>query len=223
MNIILCEGKTDTWFFDEIIKEHLGNHIHPIPDGDISKLQRLLEPSCLNRIKLQYALLIFGDTGKPIIIEKVLGRVVGDALGKVKDDIHITVILDDDGVGYSGLKKDVSDKLKSISRDKSKFTNQLPTLVEYGDSFTLNHPRGRGVIEVQLLTVPESLEIQVVSKCIEVKYPNNSKISEWKPRDALGFLAREYYDYDSEKLIRGMSALLKNEDWVTDIIERVTS
>ncbi|RZN15709.1 MAG: hypothetical protein EF812_01625 [Methanosarcinales archaeon] len=139
------------------------------------------------------------------------------------DDIHITVILDDDGVGYSGLKKGVSNTLKSISRDKSKFTNKLPTLEEYGDSFTLNHPRGRGVIEVQLLTVPESLETQVARRCIEVKCPNNTKMSKNESHYALDFLAREYYDGNKEKLIRKTSALLKDEVWVTDIIERATS
>ncbi|NIA10738.1 MAG: hypothetical protein GWP10_13675 [Nitrospiraceae bacterium] len=203
------------------MKEHLGDRIHPIPDGDMNKLQRLLEKSCFNFIKTKYTLIIFGDNGKPIIIEKVLGRVVVDTLGKVGDDIHITVILDDDGVGYAGLKKGVSDKLKSISKDKSKFTNCFPVFEESKDSFTLNHPRGRGVIEVQLSTVPESLEMQVAKKCIEVRCPTNSKIVEKGPHYALNFLAMEYYDYDKEKLIRETSSLLKDEVWVKDVEDRV--
>ena len=40
----------------------------------------------LRFIKDQYALIIFGDNGRRTIIEKVLGRVVVDTLGKVGDD-----------------------------------------------------------------------------------------------------------------------------------------
>ena len=42
LKIILCEGRNDAWFFDEIMKEHLGDRIHTIPDGGIRKLQRIL-------------------------------------------------------------------------------------------------------------------------------------------------------------------------------------
>ena len=122
------------------------------------------------------------------------------------------------------MKKNISDKLKSISKDTSKFTNNLfPTLDENNDSFILNHPKGRGVFEVQLLTVPRSLEDQVARKCIEVKCPNNSKILENGSHDALHSLAMKYYDGDNEKLIRETSVLLKGEVWVTDIVDRVIS
>ncbi|CAD6494629.1 MAG: hypothetical protein LAKADJCE_00868 [Candidatus Argoarchaeum ethanivorans] len=131
------------------MKEHIAGHVHTILDKELDKLLKmLLGMGGFDYIKEQYSLIIFGDSGKPIIVEKVLGKVVGVVLGAVKDDIHITVILDEDGVGYSGLKKDVSDKLKSISKDRSKFTNCFPTIKEHGDSFTLNHPKGRGTIEV---------------------------------------------------------------------------
>ncbi|NMG83529.1 MAG: hypothetical protein GIS02_04910 [Methanosarcinales archaeon] len=180
--------------------------------------------NCFNYIKTQYTLIIFGDTGKPTIIEKVLSRVIVDTLGKVADDICITVILDDDGMGYSELKKVISDKLRSISKDKSKFTsNQFPTLEEHNDSFILIPLKGRGNVEIRLSTVPESLEKQVAKKCIEVKYPKNLKILERGPHYALDFLAMEYYDGNKEKLIRETSALLKDEVWVTDVVERATS
>ncbi len=178
---------------------------------------------CFNHIKTQYALIIFGDNGRRTITEKVLGRVVVDTLGKVEDDIYTTVIFDDDGVGYEKLKKNISDKLKSISKDTSKFTTNLfPTLEKNNGSFTLNHPKGRGVFEVRLLTVPGSLEEQVARKCIGIKCPNNSRILENGSHDALDSLAMEYYD-DKEKLIRETSALLKDEVWVTDVVDHVIS
>lgn len=222
--MILCEGKNDAWFFDEIMKEHLGDRVYTTADREMSKLQRLLGGGCFDFIKTQYALIIFGDNGRRTITEKVLGRVVVDTLGKVEDDIYTTIIFDDDGVGYEKLKKNISDKLKSISKDTSKFTTNLfPTLEENNGSLILNHPKGRGVFEVQLLTVPGSLEEQVARKCIEVKCPNNSKILENGSHDALYSLAMKYYDGDKEKLIRETSALLKDEVWVTDIVDHVIS
>ena len=203
------------------MKEHMDDRIHTISDGKMGKLQNLLDGGCFNHIKTKYDLIIFGDGGRPTITDKVLPKVVVATLGKVGEDIYIPFILDDDGVGYAGLKKVISDKLRSIPKDKSKFTsNQFPTFEEHSDSFTLSPLKGRGVIEVRLLTVPESLEIQVARKCIEVKCPNNSKILE-KGRRALGILARDYYGGDKEKLIRETSVLLKDEAWVTDIVDHV--
>jgi len=222
--MIICEGKNDAWFFDEIMKEHLNDRVYTTTDREVNKLQRLLGGGCFDFIKTQYALIIFGDNGRRTITEKVLGRVVVDTLGRVGDDIYTTVIFDDDGVGYEKLKKNISDKLKSISKDTSKFTNNLfPTLEEDDDSLILNHPNGRGVFEVQLLTVPESLEEQVARKCIEVKCPNNSKILKKGSHYALDSLAMEYYDGDNERLIRETSTLLKDEVWVTNVVDRVTS
>ena len=204
------------------MQEQFGDRVYTTSDRRMDKLQMLLERSCFNFIKDQYALIIFGDNGRRTIIEKILGRVVVDTLGKVGDDINTIVILDDDGVGYEELKKNISDKLKSISKDTSKFTNNLyPTLEETDDSFVLNHPKGRGIIEVQLSTVPGSLEEQVTRKCIEVKCPTNLKILENGPHLALDILAMEYYGGDNEKLIRETSTLLKDEAWVANIIDRV--
>jgi len=201
------------------MKEHLGDRIHTIPDGGIRKLQRMLGGSCYNYIKKQYDLIIFGDSGRRTMIEKVMWRVVVATLG-VGDDIYIPLILDDDGVGYEGLEKNISDKLKSISKDRS-FSNQVLPLKETNDSFILNHPRGRGIVEIQLSTVPKSLEMQVAKKCIEVKCPTNFRILEKGPHYAVDFLARDYYGGDKEKLIRDTSILLKDEAWVTDVVDRV--
>lgn len=204
------------------MKEHLDDdRIHTISDGRMDKLQRLLGVNCFNYIKTKYDLIIFGDSGRPIITDKVLPGVIAATLGKVGDDIYIPFILDDDGVGYAGLKKVISDKLRSIPKDKSKFiSNQFPTLKTGSDSFTLSPLKGRGSIEVRLSTVPESLETQVARRCIEVKCPN-SKILEKGPHYAVDFLAMEYYSGDKEKLIRNTSALLKDEAWVTDVVDRV--
>ena len=98
LKILLCEGKHDAWFFDEIMKEHIGGRIHTISDGRMDKLQNLLGGGCFNYIKTKYDLIIFGESGRPIITDKVLPGVIAATLGKVGDDVYIPFILDDDGV-----------------------------------------------------------------------------------------------------------------------------
>jgi hypothetical protein len=202
------------------MKEHIGGRIHTISDGQMDKLQRILGSSCFNFIKKEYNLIIFGDTGRPVIIEKVLHRVIVATLGKVGDDIYIPFIIDADGVELAELKRVISTKLRSISRDRATFTsNRFPTLKEHNDSFILRPLRGKGIVEVQLLTVPESLELQIARKFVEVECPNNAEILENGPHDALDSLANKYCGGNKEKLNRKTSALLKDETWVTDVVD----
>ena len=65
------------------------------------------------------------------------------------------------------------------------------------------------------------METQVVKRCVEVKCPNNYKILKKGPHHAIDLLAMEYYDGNKEKLIRNTSALLKEEAWVTDVVDLV--
>ncbi|CAD6494630.1 MAG: hypothetical protein LAKADJCE_00869 [Candidatus Argoarchaeum ethanivorans] len=67
------------------------------------------------------------------------------------------------------------------------------------------------------------MEIQITKKCIGIKCPNNTKMLQNESHYALDILAIKYYDGNKEKLVRETSALLKDEVWVIDIIERVTS
>lgn len=198
------------------MKGHIDfNCILCMPDSGMSKLQELLGSSCFNYINTQYSLLIYGDNGKPIIIEKVLQRVVVDTLGKVKDDINIVLILDDDGINYNDLYKTIFDKLQSIVRDKSKF-NPLPYFEENNNLLILKHPKGRGCITIKLTTVPTSLEDQIANKIVEVKCPHNSKILQNGAEKALKYLGKEYYE-SYEEMIRQSSTWFKGENWVDNI------
>ena len=209
-------------FFDEIMKEHInGNRIHVIPDNKIDKLQRALGSNCLNYMINQYALMIYGDNGKPTIIDKVLQRVIVDTLGKYRDNIHITIILDDDGVSYTDLKNNVLNKLQSISKDKSKF-NPLSDFEEDNGSFIMKHPRSRGTLIIKLSTIPLSLEYQVAEKMVGVTCPHNSGILNNGARDALKYLVKEYYDGNEEKLIRDSATQFVGEIWVKEILRSIS-
>ncbi|MCK5659847.1 MAG: hypothetical protein KAH86_00705, partial [Methanosarcinales archaeon] len=162
-----------------------------------------------------YQLLIFGDTGIPTIIDKVLRRVIVDTLGKVKDDIHIILIIDDDGTKHEKLYQNLLDKLQIMIKDASSF-NILPGIEENDNLFVLKHPRSRGVIKIKFATVPASLEIQIANKIIAEKYPRDNKFLDGGAKKALKLLLKNYYHSD-EEMIRESSMLLIDENWVKDI------
>lgn len=217
--VILCEGEHDAWFFKEIMGKNFSNdQIYTILDNRMDKLQKILGEN-FSYIRTKYSLIIYGDNGRDPLIEKVLPRVMVDTLGKITVNIYLLLIVDDDGVGYDKLKISVSDKLSSISRDRSKF-NPLPELNQNGERFILRHPRTQGYIEVIFRNVPGSLEGQIVRKAIEIKYPNEIRtLQKYGPDRTFDHLASKYYGDDKKSLIRESVNWLENEKWIQSILE----
>lgn len=213
MNIIICEGKYDTWFFDEIMKGHFPDRILAFHTKPIAKLQECLGMNCFKFVKTNYSLIIFGDHGK-LNINKALKRVIIDTFGKTNDDIHINYIRDDDGVEIEQLIKAFLVELKFFSQDANIFKNRLPSLEYEKNVFSLLDSRSRGTIKITYLTVPRSLEEQVARRIIDVKYPTDSEILEKNPHECIEFIANKYYNDNKEKLFRESSTLLQDEMWV---------
>ena len=217
MNIILCEGKNDAFFFDELLKERFAYRMYTMYHNELKKLQEMCGNKCYDYVKENYPLIIYGDGGKSEL-NKILRRVVIETLGNNNDLLKIIMILDDDDSPYEELNRILFEELDSLIKDKSKFTNRtLPKLEERDNSFILNHPKSKGVLKVKLSTVPGSLEKQVVKKTVEYNCPNNSGILENESHEALKLLARKYYEGDLQRLIRESSSWLRDELWVSNI------
>jgi hypothetical protein len=201
----------------EILENCVDNRIYAIPDNKMEKLQRVLGGS-FSYMRSQFALVVYGNNGKPTIYEKVLRRVVIDTLGKVKDTVNTLLILDDDGIGHSELEEKVSSNLESLSRDRSKFSN-LPIFNKNNELFILTHPKTQGNLKIILRTVPECLELQIAKKAIEMKCPTKKNLLESGPDKAIDLIASIYYNGNEELLIRESASWLKDEPWVRDILE----
>ncbi|VVB89435.1 Uncharacterised protein [uncultured archaeon] len=218
MNVLICEGKNDACFIDEIMKERFNGRKHTIYDHNFDKLQEMLGTNC-KFIRTRYSLIIYGDRGKPNI-EKELRRIVVETLGKYDDDLYINMIRDDDGVPYETLNQNLHKALQSLLKDKSKFMVHFPNIECNDDLFILKHPRSKGLLKVRLLTVPSNLEKMVVKKIAAIKCPHDSEILKELENNAhipLELLANKYYSGKKCLLIRDSSTLLKNEAWVNDI------
>ncbi len=213
MNILLCEGKNDAWFFDELMNVRFAHRKYTMYNNELKKLQEMCGYKCYNYVKSTYPLLIYGDGGKPEIL-KVLRRLIIETLGTNND---IIMIRDDDYAPYEQLNRNLLEELESVTRDVSKFTTHLPNLECNDNLYILNHPRSKGILKVRLSTVPISLEKQVVIKTVERTCPSKSEILDMESHEALELLASEYYEGDRERLIRESSTWLRDETWVNDI------
>ncbi len=222
MNVLICEGKNDACFLEELMKERFTTPPLTI-NNNLNKLQERLGTNCYKFTKSQYNLIIYGDNGK-LFINTVLRELVVETLGKNNDDLYIIMIRDDDGAPYEVLNVNLCKELQSLLRDKSKFIVHVPTIECNNDWFILKHPRGGGILRVKLSTVPSSLEKKIAKKTIELRCPHDSKIIkelENDPHEALESLADKYYDGDKDMLIRESSILLRQETWVNDITRLV--
>ena len=217
MNIIICEGKYDAIFFDELSNENTPPYT--MYDADFKKLQACMGRS-LDFFRVAYPLIIYGDGGKPKIY-KVLEKAVGLTLGKSKDNIYINLIIDDDGTEYDKLEVKIKDRLYSLSKNKDRFSRP-PTFEQNSRKFILKYPKSKGTTIVSLFTVPLSLEIQVARKCIENKSHPHINV-DTDPHLAINSLANEHYGGNKELLFREMSLLLKNELWANDILNQINS
>jgi len=216
MNLIICEGKNDACFLDEIMKERFNENKHTIYDHNLDKLQEMVGCDFLRTL---YSLIIYGDGGKANIII-ALRRIVVETLGKNKNDLNIIMVRDDDGAPYETLNQNLYRELQSLLKDRFKFTVHLPGIKCNDDLFILKHPRSRGLLKVKLSTVPSNLEKIVVKKIAKLKCPHDSEILKELENDAhipLELLANKYYSGDKCLLIRESSTLLKGEKWVNDI------
>ncbi|MFA4934940.1 MAG: hypothetical protein WC568_03795 [Candidatus Methanoperedens sp.] len=219
MNVIICEGKNDACFLNEIMKERFNLRMHTIYYHELEKLQEMLGTNCYNFVKTKYPLIIYGDGGKANIII-ALRRIVVETLGKNNDELYIILIRDDDGAPYEVLNTNLCIELQSLLRDRSKFIVHIPNIECNDDFFILTHPRSRGILKIKLKTVPSNLEKQIAKKTMEFKGLTDSKILEQldnDPHKALELLANKYYSGDENRLIRESSILLKDETWVNEI------
>lgn len=219
MNVLICEGKNDACFLDEIMKERFNLRMLTIYNHDLMKLQEMLGTNCYNFIRTRYPLIIYGDGGKANI-SIALRRIVVETLGKNNDELYINVIRDDDGAPYEILNKNLCRELQSLLEDKSKFIVHFPNIECNDDLFILKHPRSKGLLKVKLSTVPSNLEKLIVKKIAALKCPRDSEILKELENDAhipLELLANKYYNGDRCLLIRESSTLLKDETWVNEI------
>lgn len=212
---ILCEGKYDVCFFDQVsIEKSIKTHIA----RDINKYLELASPMCSYYLKIDKPLIILGDNGKFDACNKYLSRIIKNKLGKYEEDIFIFYVIDSDYSPDFILINNVFETLESL-RSENAFMNKI-VIEKYNNEFILKHPVAPHKIVVRVFTVPESLE----KKAMEY-YCNKFRIRdrEQSPHDLIDNVARKHYQNDREKMFREMAENNVTDEWIEKIFEDIQS
>ena len=127
MKIILCEGKNDAIFFDELVRS-AGINQYTVQNNDMKKLYELFRN--FNYIANAYNVIIYGDNGKPTLLAKVTPNVLRDVLGKAS--LTFVVVVDDGGLDYETEFEHFKNELEKILRNRARFPTQPVWTVEEG-------------------------------------------------------------------------------------------
>ncbi|AKB80676.1 hypothetical protein MSBR3_0098 [Methanosarcina barkeri 3] len=228
MNIIICEGTNDVLFFEEMFNKcpKMNKKIYSMIGRTFNELEtKILEDSCFNYYNNEYDLVIFGDSGKPGIHEKLFPDVISDLLGTHQDEIGILLVLDDDGVEYGDLYTKVQKTLGLLATNKRKF-QKLPLYCEKDGVFIFQKVGKYGCIKAKLITVPQNIETVVVRTYLKHRNLTNSKkynFSKKSPHIVMKELAEDFFDKDIAELIRFTASNfaiydIENEDWAKSLL-----
>lgn len=210
---ILCEGKYDVCFFDQVsIEKKIKTHVA----RDINKYLELASPMCSHYLKMDKPLIILGDNGKLDACNKYLTRIIKNKLGRYEEDLFIFYIIDSDYSPDIILINKISEILNSL-RSENAFMNKI-VIEKDNNEFTLKHPAAPHKIVIRVFTVPESLEKRVMEY-----YCNKLRINkrEQSPHDLIDNIARKYYQNDREKMFREMAEKNVTEEWIAKIFENI--
>jgi len=213
---ILCEGKYDIWFFDQI-SQHRGIKSHNIHD-DLSKYQELIGGCAWYLMQSgDNPLLIFGDNGRTNLYRKYLNRIFREYIGRFDDHVNIFLVMDDDYATIGELTGKVSVSLNSI-KNNSQFMSVVE-IEHVENKFIISHPKSQYKVTVEVYTIPKSLEKQTIDYCCEIHKHEN--IADEDLHTSIRLLANKYYDRNKEKMFRDFADENCNEQWVTAIYDNI--
>lgn len=224
MDIILCEGKNDVWFFHELMGQQttIYKEILPISSRKFSDFQKsVLQERCFNYLSEKYSTLIYGDTGRTPLYSQIFPEVVADLLGRYVESINIFVTVDEDGTNYPELKTKIKEVIDELSKNKYRF-QVLPEYYEDKEYFYIQRPKTDGLLKVKLLTVPTNIETIVVKAFVKDKQLKDKRYDMSRPgcnpHDIFKRLADDFFNGEEEKLVRATAQLLEKDPWVDEIL-----
>jgi len=218
MWIIVVEGLRDVTFISEIIKRNSSERVPAIysrtPKESIRKLIRLLRTSSdYHYYQKQFGFIVYGDNGRPNVINKVLPRLCNDLLGKdPPKHIKLFTILDDDGISHEEIMEAIKEKVRSIPHSRFVVMGK----VDFG---ILDSADDTYRIDVSVFFIPLSLERQIQKKGREItgcKDGDLGSLAELKKCGTVDELIRKVVDegwFDNEKWYREL----------VDFIKKITS
>ncbi|WP_153015911.1 hypothetical protein [Methanofollis ethanolicus] len=209
---ILCEGRYDSWFLDEILKIEYA--VLPIRlHSDFKSFSRYYRWGCRDGKPC----IILSDNGHDLI-SKYIPKIIREYFAAFTPlNLHYVVLKDSDGSNHRFLLGNYYDTISEIIRAKN-MNNVDFDKNEDNCTITLTSKQdSRHSFQFHFIFIPQSFEKSLVAKSFE----KNRQLSKYKddiermdPHDALTEIAK-HLGIDKESLIRNSvsQGWFREEDW----------
>jgi len=228
LNVFILEGINDVIFFETLLKFHFKKSNIPKAHGiqfrkGIDKVRRILLGRNYNYIKTNVGLMIYGDNGRPNIINKALPRLVEDTIGRIPDVLKFFTVLDADRFSDEETLDLIENKLKEknipFSEIKKYKKNEL--IIQ-----STQDPRY--MIKLHLFQIPECLEKQLViegiKRCGSLKNKEKTRLLNNDPHDSLQEIAKKMRIPKNELIkISITNEWFNKTSWYLSLLSRISS
>jgi hypothetical protein len=203
LNYLICEGKYDLVFFEELINKKLKMTCCPV-NSNMKELQKIFGSSS-DYYNVTFNWVIYKDNGKDEIKKIVLPRLIIDNHGK-SNKIHFLVVLDDDYQEHNEIIESFYSKVVEIINGKNvpNFTSDVSS--EKQCITTKNTRNDQCIIFFKFFMVPTSLDKIIVDKTLE-KFPTDFSANEKEilrrddPHESLKKISKKI-DLSKDKIIQ---------------------
>jgi hypothetical protein len=177
LNFLICEGKHDTIFFEELIRNKLQMKCCPI-QSEMGELQKTFRDFS-DYYKTTYHWIVYKDNGKDEIKKIVLPRIIKDNHGR-NNSIHLLVVLDQDFVDPDIILNTIHLKIIEILKPcnlphfKSEICHENLCIK------TLYTKNANHTLFFKFIMIPSSFEKKIVSKILEINAAEFTRIEKEK-------------------------------------------
>jgi hypothetical protein len=242
MIIYIGEGENDAIFISSVLekhfdikKENLENCQFIVIDDNKKIIKKkmginvihdyLTKEYGFNFIKSTYNLLIYGDNGRPTVIDKILPKML-DIIGNTPEptNIKILCILDEGGINLNITIQEIINKLKDRANNRS----DEFIIINNKDNITLQTKDDcRYSIDIHVFQIPDSLEVKIVRKGVDVfnvRGKQRKRLLNNDPHDSLNEIAKNN-NLTKEQLIEKsvFEDWFINDSWYQDLINKILS
>ena len=166
-------------------------------------------------------LIIYGDNGRPTIYNKVLPRAARSWLFKEGYVKRLLMIIDDDGTDRGVLFQTVKNILEAYCKDPYKFS-KIPNF-ESNDVIKISSDDIPFPLEIHFLTVPESLEKQMIKKYCDINGLSSDTYLRYDTDKAINMIMNDDESSDIEDFVRKSVPWFKDDEWFDEIIQKIES
>jgi len=210
---ILCEGKYDCWFLDEILKTEYSER--PIRlHSDFRRFNSCYRWGCRDG----QPCVIFSDNGHDLI-NSYIPNIIRDYFATYTPlNLHYVVLKDTDGCDPKYLLRSYCETISEIIKSKNMHNVTFKTDENNYTIVLTSQTDPRHSFQFHFIFIPQSFEKCLVAKSFERNNPllrYKDDIERLDPHKALNEIAKHLNMADRESLIRNsvLNGWFREEDW----------